>query len=88
MAANITVTLSTEQVTAAKAYANKIYPNATNAELLEKLEKASYEGPGIRTQIGQWEIEALKIQNNDDRAVAIEEFNAVFPEEYVEPEPV
>ena len=85
MAASITVTLSTEQVQAAKDYANKVHPEATNAELLDYLEKAAYEGPGIRAQIGQWEIEALKVDQNETRDVAIDEFNAVFPEEYTAP---
>ena len=84
--ADITVTLTSNQVQQGLTYARKVYPDASNADLTAMLEDAAYWGPGVRDKIAEWEIAATRQTENDARKVAQEEFLEDFPAK-VEPEP-
>ena len=79
MATNITVTLTDEQVAKALQYARKIFPEATTVELRSKLEEAATHGPGVYSKIGEWEYEAIRQHENEQREESLEEFESIFP---------
>ncbi len=77
--ADITVQLSTTQVQQGLVYARKVFPDATNADLLAKLTEAATHGPGVYPQIGEWEALATRQTENENRQAARDEFLIVFP---------
>ncbi len=77
--ADITVTLTSAQVQQGLVYARKVFPDATNADLLAKLTEAATHGPGVYPQIGEWEAIATRQTENENRQVSRDEFLAVFP---------
>ena len=79
MATNITVTLTDEQVAAGLADAQYLFPDATNADLKDKLEESATHGPGIYASIREWRAMRVRQEENDNRKTEEAAFEGLFP---------
>ena len=81
-AVKISIQLTAEEVASATAAKNAVPELAamTNAELLELLAIAGFEGDGgIKGLVREWEIRAMRTEANAARRAQSEAFEAVWP---------
>ena len=76
---NITVTLTAEQVAAGLADARYLFPDATGADLKDKLEESATHGPGIYASIREWRATRVRQEENDNRKVEEAVYASLFP---------